>query len=396
MQAYAAMKNSGVAWLGDIPADWKVERVKWVFNRQQTKNKSDDPVVLSLARAGVKIRDISTNEGQLAESYLNYNTVKPGDVLLNPMDLISGANCSVSRVSGVISPAYMNLHPKTGDSRYFDYYFKLQYWSNAFFVHGRGVSYDNRWTLNTETIMNYPVLTPDDETQQRIADYLDEETALIDGLIAKQQHLLELLEEKRRATITNAVTDDSWPREKIKYIATKRDQKVEAIKDVPYIGLEHVESFSGKRIEADAQSEPEGLTLGYKAGDVLFGKLRPYLAKVLLTNDSGVCSSEFIVLNTTDKLLPEFLKYSLLNEQFIELINSSTYGAKMPRANWDFIGNATLALPSIDEQKQIVDRIEQQEQLTDQLKQRILNQIDLLKERRTSLISSAVTGKIKV
>ena len=69
---------------------------------------------------------MSNNEGQIAESYFNYNPVEPGDLLLNPMDLYSGANCSVSRVEGVISPAYVNLRYKEGiaDSRYYDYYFK--------------------------------------------------------------------------------------------------------------------------------------------------------------------------------------------------------------------------------------------------------------------------------
>lgn len=72
----------------------------------------ENPVVLSLARAGVKVRDLSKNEGQIAESYYNYNLVEFGDLLLNPMDLYSGANCSISMVEGVISPAYINLRAK--------------------------------------------------------------------------------------------------------------------------------------------------------------------------------------------------------------------------------------------------------------------------------------------
>ena len=143
-----AMKDSGVEWIGEIPEEWTVRKVKNGFYRKKEEAHQEEPIVLSLARTGVRIRDISNNEGQLAESYYNYNVVSIGDLLLNPMDLYSGANCSISRVSGVISPAYINLGSKAGyNSTYYDYYFKTQYWAMALFAHGKGVSFDNRWTL---------------------------------------------------------------------------------------------------------------------------------------------------------------------------------------------------------------------------------------------------------
>ncbi len=134
------MKDSGVEWIGEIPENWKIGRVKNGFVRKNEKAKQDNPRILSLARSGVKIRDISTGEGQIAESYYNYNPVEVGDLLLNPMDLYSGANCSVSKTSGVISPAYLNLRAKEEfDSRYYDYYFKTQYWTMILFAHGESV-----------------------------------------------------------------------------------------------------------------------------------------------------------------------------------------------------------------------------------------------------------------
>ena len=77
---------------------------------------------------------VSTNEGQIAESYYNYNPVDIDDLLINPMDLYSGANCSISEVKGVISPAYINLRYREDiNPRFYDYYFKVQYWLMAFF-----------------------------------------------------------------------------------------------------------------------------------------------------------------------------------------------------------------------------------------------------------------------
>lgn len=152
------MKNSGIEWIGVIPEDWKLGRVKHGFIRKKQEAHQDNPVILSLARAGVHVRDISNNEGQIAESYYNYNVVSPGDLLLNPMDLYSGANCSISKVGGVISPAYVNLGAKEGfHSAYYDYFFKTQYWAMVLFAHGKGVSFDNRWTLSNEDLMNYRI-----------------------------------------------------------------------------------------------------------------------------------------------------------------------------------------------------------------------------------------------
>ena len=155
------MKDSGFSWLGYIPDNWDIKKVKHCFYRKNEKAMQNDPVILSLARSGVKVRDISNNEGQMAESYFNYNPVDIDDLLLNPMDLYSGANCSISKVKGVISPAYVNLRALDGiNPVFFDYYFKVQYWLMAFFSYGKGVSFDNRWTLNAETLMNYPVIVP--------------------------------------------------------------------------------------------------------------------------------------------------------------------------------------------------------------------------------------------
>ena len=167
------MKDSKVKWLGVIPLEWKVERVKHGFIRKKAEAHQDNPIVLSLARTGVRERDISNNEGQIAESYYNYNPVDVDDLLINPMDLYSGANCSISKISGVISPAYVNLRYREGyNPQYYDYYFKLQYWLMAFFAHGKGVSYENRWTLNAETLMNYNPIKQNRTHIKALAEYL--------------------------------------------------------------------------------------------------------------------------------------------------------------------------------------------------------------------------------
>ncbi len=220
--------KTNIKWLPYIASDWKLGKVKQMFYISKELSYKENPTILSLARSGVKIRDISTNEGQLAASYDNYNSVKAGDLLLNPMDLYSGANCNVSNVEGVISPAYSNLRARVQlVPKFYDYYFKVQYWAMAMFAHGKGVSFDNRWTLNTETLLNYEIPVPSYEEQKEIATILDTKILQLDSLISNQEKQIEKLEDYKQAIITKAVTKGLNPDAKMK------DSGVEWIGEIP-------------------------------------------------------------------------------------------------------------------------------------------------------------------
>ena len=149
-----------------------------------------------------------------------------------------------------------------------------------------------------------------------------------------------------------------WEVKKLKYdvqeIATTTDSKAP---DEIYIALENVESRTGKFIEPREAIEFESNVKRFCANDVLFGRLRPYLAKVLLAPCNGVCVGEFLVLRSK-RIDPRFLQLRLLAPDAIALINSSTYGARMPRASWDFIGNTKFAIPPFPEQRAIVSYLE--------------------------------------
>ena len=203
----AQMKDSGVDWIGKIPKEWEICRVSHCFYRKNSKAHQKDPVVLSLARDGIKIRDISTNEGQLAADYTDYNPVDTDDILINPMDLVSGDNCSISNVRGVISPAYINLrYHKTADPHFYHYYFKTQYWLGVFFSYGKGVSFDNRWTLSYSTLNKLPIAYPPLSEQKRIANYLDNKCSNIDGIIKIKKKQLDKLAEYKKSIIYEYTT----------------------------------------------------------------------------------------------------------------------------------------------------------------------------------------------
>ncbi|MDR1147001.1 MAG: restriction endonuclease subunit S [Spirochaetaceae bacterium] len=116
-----------------------------------------------------------------------------------------------------------------------------------------------------------------------------------------------------------------------------------------YIGLENIESSTGKYLQTETEYS-EGFYDIIRKEDVLFGKLRPYLRKVYISLVDGFCTGEFLNFNKFegDK---HYLYYFLLSHGFIEIVNSSTYGAKMPRAEWDFIKNLkTPILPPKEQQ----------------------------------------------
>ena len=201
------MQYTGIVWCPVIPSDWHIERVKDNFELAKDISTLANPTVLKLARSSICVKDVTTNEGQMAESYDNYNKVRIGDLLLNPMDLYSGANCNVSEIEGVISPAYTNLRAKKKlIPKYFDYYFKVQYWTMAMFAHGKGVSFDNRWTINSDGIKNYEIPVPSYYEQERIVEEINKACEKVDALIANQEAQIEKLKQYKQSLITEVVT----------------------------------------------------------------------------------------------------------------------------------------------------------------------------------------------
>lgn len=159
---------------------------------------------------------------------------------------------------------------------------------------------------------------------------------------------------------------------------------------LPYLGLEHIESWTGRIIDGEIGGS-EGLASSFAVGDVLFGKLRPYLAKVHLAQKDGLISSEALVLRSKGELRAEFLKYYMLSRDFINIVDSSTYGSKMPRASWDFIGNLPVLLPDVEEQKAIARFLDFKTAQIDALIAKKKSLLAKLAEKRTALISHAVT-----
>ena len=184
---------------------------------------------------------------------------------------------------------------------------------------------------------------------------------------------------------------EGWDVKRLKYCATRINEKVDGREsDLPYTGLEHIESWTGRLAPSEEISTSEGQYSRYESGDVLFGKLRPYLAKAFRAKEHGICTGELLVLRPKD-VSQDYLFSYVLARDFISIVDSSTYGAKMPRASWDFIGDLPVLLPSEAEQRAIAVFLDRETGRIDALLAKKERQIKLLQEKRAALISHAVT-----
>ena len=182
---------------------------------------------------------------------------------------------------------------------------------------------------------------------------------------------------------------EHWEIKRLKNICSQTNIKENSKGNpLPYIGLENIESGSGKYI--DTTSEVDGIANRFCKNNVLFGKLRPYLSKVYLAKSDGICSTEFIVYDTKENDC-HFIHKLLLSQSFIDVVNSSTYGAKMPRANSEFINNIYTQIPPIQEQQHISTYLDQKCGEIDELITLQEEMITKLQSYKQSVITEAVT-----
>ena len=415
------MKNSGVEWIGEIPEDWEVKKVKHSFVRKNEKAMQENPTVLSLARSGVIERDISNNEGQLAESYYNYNPVDVDDLLINPMDLYSGANCSISKVKGVISPAYINLRAKKNVSPvFYDYYFKVQYWMMAFFAHGNGVSFENRWTLNNETLQNYPIVAPSFETQLRIASYLDKKCSKIEETIQNQQQVIEKLKAYKHSLITEAVTGKIKIQNEIPdfkycnlgFIAEFKNGLNYNASDfgteVKFLGVGDFQNYlvlndesMFSNIITDTEIEDDYYL---KNGDIIFvrsnGSKELVGRAIMVDNiDFNVTYSGFCIRlrnKEPQKINSKFLLYFFRSDYFRCELQRLSQGSNISNINQDLLSHIKIPLVDMRFQESVIDYLNKKCTAIDTAIEQKQNLIEKLTEYKKSLIYECVTGKKEI
>lgn len=429
MKRYEEYKQTSIEFLDEVPKHWEEKRMRFIgylygglsgksatdFNK--AGNESNKHFIPFTNIANNLVIDPNNLQTVVIKENEKQNQVENGDLFF----LMSSENYDDVGKSAVLNDeipeTYLNsfckgfrITEKEIDSKFLNYQLHSKQHRHNLLTGANGFT---RINLKIDKVKDlFTAIPPTKEEQTAIANYLDKKTAELDQLIAEKKQLVALYQEEKTAIINQAVTKginpdvqlkdsgiewlgdipEHWEIKRFKYYFDLITHKSD--KDLPKIGLENIESKSGKFIPTKTEFEGEGIW--FKNDDVLFGKLRPYLAKVWLANFEGKAVGDFYVFRSKDEIHPAFAKHRILDNSFIEITNNSTYGAKMPRVSWEFIANLVIAFPSKAEQTEIIQHIEKESERIDAKIAKAEQYINLLTEYRTALISEVVTGKIKV
>lgn len=415
MPKYERYKDSGIDWLGEIPFKWSILPGMKFFRERLDKNKGMiESRVLSLSYGNIIVKPEEKLVGLVPESFETYQIVDPDDIIVRCTDLQNdqtSLRIGLAKNRGIITSAYLNLQPRSRQSSHFlHYYLHALDLIKVLYKFGSGL----RQNLSFDDFKHLPIPFMSYEEQEAIAKFLDEKTEQIDRAIEIKKRQISLLKERKQAIIQKAVTKglnpnvtmkdsgidwlgeipEHWGVKRLKYVLSSKSVKINSKdSDLKYLGMDSIEAQTGKVL--DGNVEVEGLANYFDKGDILFGKLRPYLKKVHLAKTEGICSTEFLIYSPQGHD-GKFYSNFLIGDQFINAVNSSTYGSKMPRANSNFIGNLQIVVPPKDEQAKIASYIKVSLAQVDKAMDLQQAQIDKLKEYKASLINSAVTGKIKI
>ena len=427
-QPYPEYKDSGVEWLGEVPVDWDLIRIGHLFKREKRTGHANKEL-LSVYRDYGVVPKISRddNNNRPSEDLTPYQLVEPKDLVLNKMKAWQGS-VAISNHEGIVSPAYFVYQPvgdlgKTYDSKYMHYLLRCPVYITQYLRHSKGIRV-NQWDLDPDSFKVMEVLLPSPHEQRTIAAFLDYETARIDQLIAKQQQLIELLKEKRQAVISHAVTKGLNPN------APMKDSGVEWLGEVPEhwviaklghrydvqlgkmldekkISGEHLGSYLRNtdvqwwRINTEDLPQmdfrpEEILRYSVRKGDLLVCE-GGEVGRAAIWNCDEACFYQ----KALHRLRPHS-KMDITNYFLFVLFNTVNQGRFLSGS-----GKATIAhlpseafrqyrfaFPPINEQKEITAYLSAIYSQFDDLVSKASKQIQLLTERRTALISAAVTGKI--
>jgi type I restriction enzyme S subunit len=388
-QAYPEYKDLGIEWLGKVPQHWKINRFKNIFQiRKRIAGKLGFDI-LSITQKGIKIKDTESGDGQLSMDYSKYQLVYKDDFAMNHMDLLTGF-VDISKYYGVTSPDYrvFSLEDKASNKRYCLYLLQLCYIAKIFYPLGQGAANIGRWRLPAEAFNEFVAPTPALDEQEKIANFLDHETAKIDTLIEKQQQLIKLLKEKRQAVISHAVTKGLNPN------APMRDSGVEWLGEVP----EHWVVAQLKFNTIDMQTGPfgsqlhaedyvdDGIPLVNPAhmtegkilpdskisvdeetwhrlkrhqlfeGDLIFARRGELGRCAIVTKEQEgwLCGTGSLKAKLNDRLVPEYSYLLITSDGVVSELSLESKGSTMDNLNTETLGRIRLPVPPVDEQKQVL------------------------------------------
>ena len=424
MKRYPSYKDAGVSWLGQVPAHWPLVRIGSQTALRSEKGSDKDFTPLSVTKLGVVPQletAAKTDDGD------NRKVVRQGDFVINGRSDRKGSS-GVSAMDGSVS--LINITVKLGVGfypRFAHHLFRSYAFQEEFYRWGRGIVAD-LWSTNYWDFKRILCAMPTLEEQEAIANYLDAELEAMNSAISSQERMIELLKERRSVIITEAVTKGLDPQAKMKDSGDPRlgliPEKWEAI-PLRYLGRLNggagfpddeqlgrggdIDFYKVKDLGAaspDGQmsgsdnsvNEEKARRLGayiFKPDSILFAKV----GAALLMNRFRLSKSRFCADNNVmgfepmqAKIAASYCYFAMQTIDFSVIVNPGT----VPSINERQVSSIRIPVPSLEEQSLIAKKLNKVLSTLDELSGKAATCVNLLKERRSALITQAVTGQIDV
>ena len=406
---YDKYKDSGIAWIGEIPEHWKVCKLSTLFfQHKQKNNDTQESNLLSLSYGNIKRKDINTSEGLLPESFENYNIIDKDDIVFRLTDLQNdkrSLRSALCKERGIITSAYIVIRKRSNlNSSYFNHLFRAYDECKVFYGLGEGV----RQGMNYDDLRNLEILLPEQTIQQSIAAYLDQKCGEIDELITLQEEMITKLQSYKQSVITEAVTkglDKNVP---------LKDSGIEWIGEIP----EHWSIICLKRLcristgNQDTQdSIPDGKypffvrspkversnNYTFEGPSILMAGDGVGAGKVFhLADNKFACHQRVYCINQFSVIVNRIYLFYYMSSLFYNIIDSANSKSTVDSVRLPMLAEFPVCIPLKYEQQAIADYLNQKCSEIDELISIKQQKIEKLKEYRKSLIFECVTGKRKV
>lgn len=423
MKCYDEYKQTGTPWIGEIPSHWEVKRLRFICSYKKGKN----PRCLTFDKEDGMMPYLSMEYLRGSESNIQYTKLEDGLVEVSKNDMLllwDGSNAGEFIISrdGVLSSTCAKLMVKELDDLFFKYYcFSIEKYLKDM-TNGMGIPH-----VDSNVLKNILVFIPSLAEQEAIAAYLDKKCGSIDAVISTQERRIALLEELKQSVITEAVTHginpdaklrpsgidwignipEHWQCRRLRFICEFRNGYTPSKANpdfwtdgtIPWYRMEDIRD-SGRRLnEAKQYVTKEAVKGGglFEAGSFILATTATIGEHAVLIVDS-LANQRFTNLKIRKSLSEEvdnefFFYYLFVIDEYCK---STTKTATFAAVNIDDLKNFAVTIPSYNEQLQIVEYIKHKTSSIDASIAKAKREIELLRELKQSVITEAVTGKIKV
>ncbi|WP_254463285.1 restriction endonuclease subunit S [Photobacterium ganghwense] len=416
MPKYESYKESGEQWIDKVPSHWEIVKLKHLFYEKKHRQN------MSLSCGAISFGHVIQKDDSKTplSTKASYQEVLRGEFLINPLNLnydLKSLRIGLSYIDVVVSAGYIVLKERSEiDKEYFK--FLLHRYDVAYMkLLGSGV----RQTINFNHIANSLLALPPLDEQKRISSFLNKKTAQIDEAIAIKQKQIELLKERKQIIIQQAVTQGLNPD------APMKDSGVDWIGEIPeHWGIVRFKNLftqsrlpvrkgdgvvtsyrdgqvtlrSNRRVGGYTEAILEGGYQGIRKGQLVLNSMDAFEGAIGVSDSDGKCTPEYVIcdpINSVD--VSQYYFAYLLREmalaKYIQVICNAVR-QRAVRIRYNNLAPLFMVVPPVKEQEDIVSFIEKESTKLDAGTKHLNEQISKLKEYKTTLINSVVTGKIKV